>query len=288
MDFLAWFYWDPPREIFRIPFLNHPVVFYGVWFVAGFIAGYFITIRLFQQQLANTKNAKEAAFYLTERLTWYVILGTIIGARLGHVFFYDWPIYQDHPLDIFKVWQGGLASHGGIVGVMVGVWLYRRSIAAQFPQLTYITLFDILVIPSGLVACCIRMGNFFNQEILGPVTNVPWAVIFGHPIDGTPGVPRHPVQLYEAIAYFAIFCLMITLWKKRPGQWRPGFMSGLFFILLFAARFALEFIKEPQSLVMDESFVQMGQLLSIPFILLGFVLFRYGSNINKLTLKMQK
>ncbi|MCE5317816.1 MAG: prolipoprotein diacylglyceryl transferase [Parachlamydia sp.] len=367
-QFLAFFYWDPPREVFRLPILDHPVVFYGLWFVAGFIAGYFILVRLFAQKLKldqylveqdiaswpslihalqhadnpikqikldsslrqelarlepgqevtptrkqtllkalNTfmhdhkgdhgaphdrgqmeqwlsealVTSREWAIFLTDKLTWYVILGTLIGARLGHVFFYDWPFYQDRPLDIFKIWQGGLASHGGVLGVMIGGLLYRQSIAWQFPSLTLVALTDICVIPSGIVAFCIRMGNFFNQEILGPPTTVPWAVVFGHPLEGGAPVPRHPTQLYEALAYLAIFSLLYFLWTRRPALWRPGFLSGLFFILLFSSRFLLEFIKETQSHVIDESYLQMGQLLSLPFIALGFALYYFGPRLHQ-------
>ncbi len=357
MNIIAYFYWDPPRELFRIPFLDHPVYFYGAWFVLGFMVSYFIVIRLFTQKLqhdqplteqdiaswptllkglqnetsikfdpklrqeinslelgqeisASRKGAvlnalkahprallekklpgafvscREWASFLTDRLTWFVILGTLIGARLGHVFFYEWPLYQDQPLEIFKIWKGGLASHGGVLGVMAGLWLYRQSIAAQFPTLTLIALFDLLVIPSGLVATCIRIGNFFNQEILGPETSMPWGVIFGHPMEGGAAVPRHATQLYEAIAYFAIFCLLGYLWKKRPALWPAGFLSGTFFILLFTARFLLEFVKESQqSLMIDESLLQTGQLLSVPFILLGFALYRYGPKLHRRALQ---
>lgn len=372
--FLAHFYWDPPREVFRLPFLDHPVVFYGLWFVAGFIAGYFILVRLLTQKLKLDQSlseqdiaswpslihallhadnpvkkvkldnkmrqelarlepgqeigparkqdllkalnafmhdhkedhgaphdraqmeqwlpgalitSREWATFLTDRLTWYVILGTLIGARLGHVFFYDWPFYQDRPLDIFKIWQGGLASHGGVLGVMAGLCLYRQSIAKQFPHLTMIALFDLLVIPSGIVAFCIRMGNFFNQEILGPPTTLPWAVVFGHPFEGGAPIPRHPTQLYEALAYLAIFSLLYFLWYRRPALWRPGFLSGIFFILLFSSRFFLEFIKETQSYVIDESYLQMGQILSLPFIALGFALYYFGPKIHQRFLKLK-
>jgi len=278
---LAYFYWDPPREIFRIPFIDHPVVFYGAWFVLGFMVSYFIVVRLLTQKLQQDRfdsleKCRDSAALLTDRLTWFVILGTLIGARLGHVFFYEWPLYQDQPLEIFKIWKGGLASHGGVLGVMAALCLFRRSIKKQFPTLTFIAILDLLVIPSGLVGCCIRIGNFFNQEILGPETSLPWGVIFGHPMEGGPVVPRHPTQLYEAIAYFAIFCLLTSLWRRRPALWPPGYLSGLFFILLFTTRFFLEFIKESQGYVIDESLLQTGQLLSLPFILLGFVLYRYG------------
>src|SRR5262249_40301077 len=131
MNILAYFYWDPPRELFRIPFLDHPIMIYGLCFVIGFLAGYLLLIQLFKQKLDAElllPSNKERAQFLTDKLTWYVILGTLIGARLGHVLFYDWPLYQDRPLEVFKIWQGGLASHGGILGVIIGLFFYRKKI----------------------------------------------------------------------------------------------------------------------------------------------------------------
>lgn len=278
---LAYFTWDPPREFFYIPGLGHPIMFYGVLFVLGFVIGYFITIQLLKQTLG--KQQEESAYFLTDRLTWYIVLGTVIGARLGHVFFYDWDFYRNDPVEIFKIWKGGLASHGGVLGVIVGLLLFRKSIADRFPKLTLITLFDLLVIPSGLVGCCIRIGNFFNQEIVGPATDLPWAVLFAHPMEGVAPLPRHPTQLYEAFAYLGIFLFLGFLWKKHKGQLRPGYLSGLFFILLFSARFLIEFIKLPQSSIMDESFIQMGQLLSLPFIGFGLILFFFGKKFKSVS-----
>ena len=216
--------------------------------------------------------AYDWAYSITDRLTWYVVVGTVVGARLGHVFFYDWPRYQGNLWEIFAIWKGGLASHGGVLGVFIAVLLfYGRSLRHNFPTLSFLSLLDLMVIPSSLVAFFIRVGNFFNQEIVGPETTVPWAVIFGDPSDGSAWVPRHPSQLYEAIAYFAIFLLLLKIRSFSFSQ-RPGFLTGLFFTLLFSFRFFIEFLKLPQSLMIDESFLQMGQLLSIPFVLAGLVL----------------
>lgn len=268
----AWIYWNPERAVFNVPIIDRPIVWYGLWFVLGFAIGYAIALPMFKRKLQQThtpERSKELALHLVDRLTWFIVAGTIIGARLGHVFFYDWPRYQHHLGDIFKVWEGGLASHGGVVGVLFAIYLYQRTIRKSFPEFTYTALLDILVVPTAFVACCIRIGNFFNQEILGTSTTVPWAVIFGNPADGSPIEPRHPVQLYEAGAYLFTFFLLGYLWKYKAEKLRPGILSGIFFIVIFGSRFLLEFLKTSQSLMIDESFLQTGQYLSIPCIFFG-------------------
>ncbi|MBA3958110.1 MAG: prolipoprotein diacylglyceryl transferase [Parachlamydiaceae bacterium] len=346
----AWLYWNPERVVFTIPLINRPVVWYGLWFVFGFLVGYFILIPMFQRKIQDQGNqlrerdvenwpelmrllkqnppllqslnkvgrqlitqingtpsasekttilnalnqagldrqqlkvlypkmiysSRNLAALLVDRLTWFVVAGTIIGARLGHVFFYDWPRYAAHPEDIVKVWEGGLASHGGALGVMIGLYLYQRTIRNQFPDLTFLSLMDMIVIPTAFVAGCIRIGNFFNQEILGFPSSLPWAVIFGDPIDGGEIVPRHPVQLYEAISYFGIFFILLYLWRKPNLSTRTGLFSGLFFILAFSSRFVLETLKVPQSMMWNESWLQTGQYLSLPFIFLGIALCIYA------------
>lgn len=341
-------FWDPNPDIFTIPFLNHPLKWYGLLFMGGIVAGFFIIIPLIKRrlllsgfmpkrdlaswkevekaisealinpesslhpltlnldkktQLQIQKNEelspssqsnilkelskydrlqletllpkaiyplKEISFKYADGLMWWIVFGTIIGARLGHVFFYEWPYYQNNPLSIFKVWEGGLASHGGTLGVLLALYLYSRWTREKFPELNFLTLADLMCIPTAFAAVFIRIGNFVNQEILGTPSNLPWAVVFGHPIDGGPIIPRHPVQLYEAVAYFFTFVLLLTIWKVKKGVWAQGLMIGLLFICIFGSRFLLEFFKAPQaSSVMDESFLQMGQLLSVPFILLG-------------------
>lgn len=270
--------WDPDPRAFIIPYFNHPVMWYGICFVFGFLAGYFLLVPMFAKRLNIPRG--EAA-HLADRLLWYVVAGTLIGARLGHVFFYDWPRYQQNPMDILKVWEGGLASHGGTVGVMLALYLFLRSIKKQFPSFTFISLIDQVVVPTAFVAFCIRIGNFINQEILGTETNLPWGIIFGHPADGSAPAPRHPVQLYEAAVYLFTFGLLYWIWKRYGNSLKEGVLSGLFFILVFGSRIVLESFKAPQSLLIDESYISMGQYLSIPFVLLGFwLLFRSKKTVN--------
>lgn len=276
---LAWLYWNPDRVAFTVPVINHPIVWYGVWFVFGLIVGYFLLIPIFRQKLVQYRGEAAAVYAvpLVDRLTWFVVGGALIGARLGHVFFYEWYRYEDHLLDIFKIWKGGLASHGGVAGILIALFFYLRIIRKQFPEFTFVTLLDMLAIPSPFAACCIRIGNFFNQEILGTPTTVPWAIIFGDPIDNTKPQPLHPAQLYEAAAYLLTFFILYALWRKKAAQLRPGVLIGWMFILIFGSRFFIEFLKVPQSAIIDESFLQMGQYLSIPFVLGGIFLCLYSA-----------
>lgn len=273
----SWIYWNPNRDAFTIPYLNHPVRWYGILFAFGFIVGYFIFRNLILRRLnqENNPNAKETATDLTDNLVWFVVGGTLIGARLGHVFFYEWPRYSQNPLDIFKVWEGGLASHGGVIGILLALFLYKISVLKNFKYISYIDLLDMLCIPTAFAAFFIRLGNFVNQEILGTETTLPWAIIFGDPLDYSPIAPRHPVQLYEAFAALFTFFFLYALWKRNP-QLKTGIISGLFFILIFGSRFIFEFFKMPSSLMIDESWLQTGQLLSIPCILAGFLLLCFG------------
>lgn len=280
---LAWVYWNPNPDAFIIPFLDHPVRWYGIFFAFGFIVGYLIFRHLLLTRLNQEKlpNAHHIATSLTEQLLWFVTIGTVVGARLGHVFFYEWPRYSEDLLRIFKIWEGGLASHGGVIGILVALFFYKTQIN-KFIKTSYVELIDMLSIPAAFGAFCIRIGNFINQEILGTETTVPWAIIFGNPADRAAIVPRHPVQLYEAFALLFVFIFLFSLWKLYHTTLRPGVISGLLFILIFGSRFFIEFFKEPSSLMINESFLQTGQLLSIPCILFGLFLLFFGNHQRKL------
>lgn len=217
--------------------------------------------------------ARTLGSYLGDLLLWYTIFGAILGARLGHVLFYDLPRFIHHPLDILKIWEGGLASHGGAIGVIIALVLYARAIRKNYPEINFMTILDLIVVPTAFVAFCIRIGNFINQEILGMPTTMPWGVIFGHPADGTAPLPRHPVQLYEAAVNLVLFLALYMLWKTKGDKLRTGYLSGLFFMVVFGSRIILEFFKAPLSLVIDESTFTMGQWLSVPFVLIGLLLF---------------
>jgi phosphatidylglycerol---prolipoprotein diacylglyceryl transferase len=215
----------------------------------------------------------EKVKFLAERLCFYTIIGTIVGARLGHIIFYENLLeYILHPFRIFKTWEGGLASHGAVLGIFIAFVVFRSKYIKQYPSLSLQRVLDFFVIPAALGAFFIRIGNFFNQEILGKMTYVPWAIIFGNPADGSLPVPRHPAQLYEACFYLATFILLLRLKSKTKILDHAGKLSGLAFMLVFSFRFIIEFFKEEQSIYHD-MLCNMGQLLSLPFIAFGVFLY---------------
>ncbi len=266
---LAVFYWDPQPELFRLPIVHWPILWYGVLFALGFILGFPIFVSLLTRFLGPGQ--KRTATQIADRLTIYMILGTVIGARLGHFLFYERPsAYLTRPWELFCTWQGGLASHGALIGILIALFLFNRRLS--LPNLTWIRLLDFIAVPTALAACCIRIGNFVNQEILGTPTTLPWAVIFGHPADHSFPTPRHPVQLYEALFYLLTFLLLYRLSFKSSFLRAEGKLVGLFLILTFGFRFLVEFLKVEQSHVWNSS-LTMGQLLSLPAILLGLVFY---------------
>lgn len=216
------------------------------------------------------KPVKIRVLAFIERLTLYISIGAIVGARLGHIIFYEkWAEYFFHPLHIFKIWEGGLASHGAVVGILISVFLFFLKTRKEFPMITITRIMDLIVIPSLFAGALIRIGNFINQEILGTVSMVPWAIVFGHAADGSPPVPRHPVQLYEALFYFGCFYLFFRFFPKL--LFPAGRISGLVFIAIFVFRFIIEFFKEEQSYLLSNPLLTMGQYLSIPMVLIGAI-----------------
>lgn len=218
---------------------------------------------------------------IAEKTSLYVVIGTIFGARFGDVLFYqNLRQYVHDPLGVLRFWEGGLSSHGAVMGIVIALWILYIRMRNKVPMLSLIALMDLLVIPALLAGAFIRIGNFFNQEILGTPTNLPWAIIFGHPADGSFPTPRHPVQLYEALGYFTL-CLVLWIARKNISKmFLVGKTAGMFFIATFSFRFFIEFFKMPQStLISPDSLLSMGQFLSLPFILFGFFLFFRGQKI---------
>ena len=196
----------------------------------------------------------------------YVVVATIIGSRLGHVFFYEWDFYSKHPAEIFKVWNGGLASHGGTIAIILSVFLFSWIVTKKPASWT----FDKLVIPIALVGGLIRLGNLMNSEIYGGPTDLPWGFIF---IRDGETVPKHPTQIYEALCYFALFALLMWMYWKKNAEERPWLITGIFFIGIFLPRFIIEYVKNVQVVSEYEMIakygINIGQALSIPFVLLG-------------------
>jgi len=263
------FVWDPPREFWTIPVIDYPLVWYGLFFAVGFLAAYLVMRRLVFRE--SQLEGKEVALY-TDRLLWFAIIGVLAGARIAEVVFYDWPYYREYPIEIFKIWKGGLASHGGVAGVILSVTLFQLTFGRKKSTIGFLHLLDMLVVPTVLLGAFIRMGNFFNQEILGTPSDLPWAIVFAHPLGGGAVVPRHPVQLYAAAFYLVTF-VALYLVRRTSFRERRGFTLGLCFVWVFTFRFLLEFIKERQEVApIDPGTFNMGQTLSIPFILLGVAL----------------
>lgn len=226
---------------------------YGLFFAAAFLVGFRVMERIYRREGKDPESL--------DRLLIYMLVGAVLGARLGHVLFYDPHYYITHPIDILKIWEGGLASHGGTVGILVALYLYTRQPGSP----PYLGLLDRVAIPTALGGFFIRMGNFFNSEIVGVPTSGWWGVVF----DRVDPIPRHPVQLYEALAYGLIFFVLRRVYKGYAQRPREGFLLGLFFILVFSARFLLEFVKTPQAEYEASFVLTVGQMLSLPFILVG-------------------
>jgi prolipoprotein diacylglyceryl transferase len=195
---------------------------------------------------------------------------------LGHFLFYEKPEeYLLHPLEIFKIWEGGLASHGAVLGIILGVFLFQRKSLSFTSSLNWLRLLDFISIPAALCGFWIRIGNFFNQEVLGKATQLPWGVIFGHPVDHQLlQEPRHPVQIYEALFYLGVFYFLWRLSLKPYFLKSSGKLIGLFLILVFGFRFFVEYVKMEQSQLVSFSFLTMGQILSIPVVFLGFCFYK--------------
>ena len=228
---------------------------YGVLFALAFVASY----RFMRIMYTDDKRSQQDL----DSLTITMIVATIVGARMGHVLFYEPQIMLDNPFEVLAVWHGGLASHGGAIGIITGLWIYHK----RRPKFGMIWLLDRLAIVAALSGMFIRIGNFFNSEILGKATDVPWAIWFSL-VDAVP-VARHPAQLYEALLCLVIFVFLWWRYKQGDTFKKPGRLIGLFMVLLFTGRFFIEFLKEHQVDFESSLPLDMGQLLSIPFIVAG-------------------
>ena len=254
--------WTVDPEIFSIG--AREIRWYALMFVVGFAIGYKIVERMWKREDINPK--------WIDPLLYYTAIGTVVGARLGHCLFYDPWNYLSNPLEIFKVWEGGLASHGGVLGIIVAIYFYSKWVSHRSMMWT----FDKLVTPTGLVAALIRIGNLLNHEVYGNPTDKPWGFRFiknlhswkegAEPIFT---VPCHPTQIYEAICYLLTFALCMWLYFKKDAWKKEGLIFGIFMICIFTSRFFIEYLKEAQESFEEGMALNMGQILSIPFVLMG-------------------
>jgi prolipoprotein diacylglyceryl transferase len=252
LDYITW---NPNPEIFNIG--NFAVRWYGVLFALGFLFGYFIMQDFFRREKIPLK--------LLDQLTTYMVIATIIGARLGHCLFYEPEYYLSKPLEILKIWEGGLASHGGAIGIIIALYIFSRR-----NNISYWWILDRIAIVTALAGFFIRMGNLMNSEIFGKVTDVAWGFIFiraSNPSLATD--PRHPTQIYEGLSYLVIFAILMVIYYRSNGKFREGLAISLFMVLVFATRFFIEFLKVPQVGFERNLILNMGQILSIPFVLSG-------------------
>lgn len=258
---LPLFVWDVHPTLFTIGPVE--VRYYGLMWALGFIISAYIISNIMKREGYSEK--------MFDSFFWYGLLSTVIGSRLGHCLFYDPGYYLTHPIEILYIHQGGMASHGAAVGLLIGLWLFSKK--NKLPYIWSLDRIGILVAVSGTL---VRIGNFMNSEIFGRPTSLPWGVEFVMSSEWNAlykGLPCHPTQLYEALAYLIIFVVMVWLYyRKDLARRRPGVMFGIFLIALFGVRFLIEFIKNPQEDFEVGMILNMGQLLSIPFIIAGCVL----------------
>lgn len=264
-------HWNPDPELFHIGSLS--IRYYGLLWVIGIILAYYVV-----RQQYRDRRIEEEKF---DPLLFYCFFGILIGARLGHCLFYQPDYYLNHILEMILPikflpdgnWKftgyEGLASHGGTLGLIIALWLYCRK-----TKMHYMDVLDMIAIATPITACCIRLANLMNSEIIGKVSDMPWAFVF----ERVDLHPRHPAQLYEAIAYFIFFLGMIYLYKKKSSTaYHRGFFFGLCLTEIFTFRFFIEFLKENQVNFENNMTFNMGQWLSVPFVIIGlyFMLF-YG------------
>ncbi|MDR1380789.1 MAG: prolipoprotein diacylglyceryl transferase [Tannerella sp.] len=266
--------WTADPAIFSIG--AKEIRWYSLAFVIGFAVGYKIVERMWKRENIDPK--------WIDPLLYYTIAGTVIGARLGHCLFYDPGYYLAHPFEILKMWEGGLASHGGVLGIIIAVYFYSIKVSHK----SMLWTFDKLVTPTGLVAAFIRLGNLMNHEVYGNPADVPWAFRFVKNLhawkQGAEPVfsaPSHPTQLYEAACYLLIFAVCMWLYFRKDAWKKEGLIFGVFMICLFTARFFIEFLKENQEAFEEGMILNMGQLLSIPFIVAGIYFVRKALKRNR-------
>jgi prolipoprotein diacylglyceryl transferase len=266
---LNYIHWNPDPEIVNI--FGISIRYYGLLFVSGLILCIYILGWIYKRENIPSENL--------EKLAIYGMIGIIAGARLGHCLFYEPSYYLSHPLEMILpitfppgggvkfIGYQGLASHGGVLGLLIALYFYSRK-----TKHSMIDTIDLIAVVAALEFGFIRLGNFMNSEIIGIPTTKPWGVIF----ERVDNIPRHPAQLYEAISYFIIFMIMMILYKKMRDRLKNGFFFGLATVLCVTPRFTIEFVKENQVGFEDGMTFNMGQLLSLPYLVVGIGFIIYG------------
>lgn len=273
---LSYITWDVSPDIFTIPeimgFGPFTIRWYGLLFAAGFLFGQQIMTHIFK------KEGKPLADIDT--LTLVMVASTVLGARLGHFLFYEPRVFLTNPLEIILPPFAGLASHGALIGILIGLWLYTRK--RQATGQTFLWLTDRMTILAALGGAFIRFGNLMNSEIIGKVTDVPWAFLFLRNTEYSL-YPRHPSQLYESLSCLILTLVLFAIWNKYKAATPRGLLLGIFLIVVFGLRFIYEFFKENQVNFEDSLPLNMGQFLSIPAVLLGvYFVVRSQRNTNHL------
>ena len=254
--------WAPSPEIFSIGPIH--IRYYSVLFVSGFIIGYYIFVRFFKREGLPVE--------ILDVLLYTLLGSAVIGARLGHCLFYEPEYYLARPLEILKVWEGGLASHGGAIAILISIWYYVKRYGKKY-GFDYMWLMDRIAVATPLAGALIRLGNLMNSEIYGNPTDLPWGFVF---LLRGETIPKHPTQLYETLAYLVTFAVLMLLYFKALPRLKKGTLFGLFFIGIFGSRFLIEFVKEPQVEFEKGMTLNMGQWLSIPLVLIGIAVIFWG------------
>jgi len=266
--------WNVSPEIVEIGSLT--IRWYGLFWALSFYIGFEFVRRMFKKDGVSEKEA--------EKLFIYLAIGSIVGARLGHCFFYDFEYYSKNLIEVLYIWKGGLASHGGAIGIVLALYYFRKKVSSK----SYLWVLDRVVIPVSLAAFFIRMGNMMNHEIYGYETSLAWGFKF---IQNIPAwlnglepiytAPRHPTAIYEGFGYLLVMATLLVLYIKKRDKLQEGILTGIFAIMLFTVRFLVEFVKEPQSgfdqeVVIQTLGINMGQILSIPAIIAGILIILYS------------
>ncbi|WP_434086803.1 prolipoprotein diacylglyceryl transferase [Shewanella rhizosphaerae] len=238
-----------------VSFMGLTIHWYGVLFASAIFAGFQVMKRIYVREGLDVESL--------DNLLIYCVIGIVVGARLAHVLFYDPSYYFAHPAKILAIWEGGLASHGGGLGAILALYYYHRKM-----KLPFLFLLDRLAIATAIFGFFVRMANFVNSEILGVPSDKPWAIVF----ERVDMLPRHPAQLYEALAYLSIFIALWAIYKTTEMKRKQGALFGLFLVWVFSARFAIEFVKVKQAAYAQDWTMSAGQMLSIPFLLVGVFL----------------